>query len=48
MDADRIRALFEDDIRTGRDELGVAARREDGSVKLTYPVPESAWRKMRL
>jgi len=45
-DADRIRALFEDDIRTGRDELGVAARRENDVIRLTYPVAVLAWIKM--
>jgi ubiquinone/menaquinone biosynthesis C-methylase UbiE len=44
-DADRIRALFEEDIQTGQDSLGVAARREDGAIHLTYPVAVLAWRK---
>jgi ubiquinone/menaquinone biosynthesis C-methylase UbiE len=43
-DADKIRAFFEDDSRTGHDELGVAARREDNRIKLTYPVAVFAWR----
>lgn len=45
-DADKIRALFEEDIRSGRDELGVAARYEDGAMKLVYPVAIFAWRKL--
>jgi ubiquinone/menaquinone biosynthesis C-methylase UbiE len=44
-DADRIRALFEEDIQTGQDRLGVAARREDGAIYLTYPVAVLAWQK---
>lgn len=44
-DAERIRALFEEDVRAGRDTLGVAARREDGAVWLTYPVAVVAWEK---
>ncbi len=43
--ADRIRALFENALGTGSGELGVAFRREDGAVKLTYPVAVLAWRK---
>jgi SAM-dependent methyltransferase len=44
-DADRIRALFEADIRAGTDTLGVAARRENGAIQITYPVIVFAWRK---
>jgi SAM-dependent methyltransferase len=44
-DADRIRALFEADIRAGTDTLGVAARREGGAIQITYPVIVFAWRK---
>lgn len=44
-DAERIRALFEEDIHAGRDTLGVAARRENGAVRLTYPVAVLAWEK---
>jgi ubiquinone/menaquinone biosynthesis C-methylase UbiE len=44
-DAERICALFEEDIRAGGDALGVAARREDGAVKITYPVTVFAWSK---
>ncbi|MFZ1939250.1 MAG: methyltransferase domain-containing protein [Terracidiphilus sp.] len=44
-DADRIRALFEADIRAGADTLGVAARREDGLIYLTYPISVITWRK---
>ncbi len=42
-DADRIRALFEEDIEQNSDRLGVAARREEGCVWLTYPVAVLAW-----
>lgn len=44
-DADRIRALFEADIRSGRNSLGVGARRENGAISLTYPVVVLAWQK---
>jgi len=44
-DADRIRALFAADIAAGTDTLGVAARRESGAVRITYPVAVFAWRK---
>ena len=44
-DADRIRALFEADIRAGTDTLGVGARREHGALRLTYPMIVPAWRK---
>ncbi|HEY1900936.1 MAG TPA: methyltransferase domain-containing protein [Terracidiphilus sp.] len=44
-DADKIRALFEEDIQTRQDSLGVAARREDGVILLTYPVAVLAWQK---
>ncbi|MDR3750313.1 MAG: methyltransferase domain-containing protein [Terracidiphilus sp.] len=44
-DGDRIRALFAEDIAAGRDSLGVAARREEGVIRLTYPVAVLAWRK---
>ena len=37
-DAERIHALFDADIRANTDTLGVAARREDGAVVITYPV----------
>jgi hypothetical protein len=43
--AERVRALFEEDIIAGQDALGVAARREDGAVKITYPVTVFAWGK---
>lgn len=42
---ERIRALFAEDIRTGRDALGVAARCEEGAVKITYPVTVFVWSK---
>lgn len=41
----RIRTLFEEDIRSGRDELGVAARHENGAIRLAYPVAVFAWRR---
>jgi SAM-dependent methyltransferase len=44
-DAERIRALFDADIRANTDTLGVAARRENGAVRLTYPIAIFAWRK---
>lgn len=44
-DARRIREMFEEDIRTGQDSLGVAARDENGAIKITYPVAVLAWRK---
>ncbi len=43
-DADRIRALFEADIRAETDTLGVAARRENDAIRLTYPVVVLAWK----
>jgi SAM-dependent methyltransferase len=42
-DADRIRALFNEEIESGSDELGVAARRSDTGVAITYPVSVIAW-----
>ena len=44
-DADKIRALFEEDIQKKTDILGVSASRENGVVKLTYPIAIMAWRK---
>jgi len=44
-DGDRIRGLFAEDITAGRDSLGVAARREEGVIRLSYPVSVLAWRK---
>jgi hypothetical protein len=44
-DADRIRALFDAEILAGSDNLGVAARREAGTVRITYPVVAMAWQK---
>jgi ubiquinone/menaquinone biosynthesis C-methylase UbiE len=43
--ADKIRALFEEDIRKRTDALGVSAARDNGVVKLTYPIAIMAWRK---
>ncbi len=44
-DAERIRALFDADIRAHADTLGVAARRELGKVRITYPIAVFAWTK---
>jgi hypothetical protein len=44
-DADNIRALFEEDIQRNIDALGVCASRENGAVKLTYPIAIMAWKK---
>jgi ubiquinone/menaquinone biosynthesis C-methylase UbiE len=44
-DTDRIRALFDADIRSGGDTLGVTARREEGAIRITYPVVILTWRK---
>ena len=44
-DADKIRALFEEDIQRETDTLGVSASREKGVVKLTYRIAIFAWRK---
>lgn len=44
-DADTIRALFEEDIQKNIDALGVSAARENGVVKLTYPIAIKAWKK---
>ena len=43
-DADRIRALFDEEIEAGTDHVGVMARRLDGTVIITYPVLIAAWR----
>ena len=45
-DADKIRALFEEDIQAHTDTLGVSAAREKASVKLTYPIAIFAWQKL--
>jgi ubiquinone/menaquinone biosynthesis C-methylase UbiE len=42
--ADRIRALFDQEIRSGTDRLGVSARRAEDRVLITYPVLVLAWR----
>jgi ubiquinone/menaquinone biosynthesis C-methylase UbiE len=44
-DAERIRTLFDSEIRANTDTLGVAARREQGNVRITYPIAVFAWRK---
>ncbi len=43
--ADRIRSLFREDIQSGRDRLGVAARFGDSAILLTYPIAVMAWRR---
>lgn len=43
--ADKIRMLFEEDIESQKDRLGVCARREKDRIKLTYPIAVLAWRK---
>jgi ubiquinone/menaquinone biosynthesis C-methylase UbiE len=43
--ADKIRALFEEDIQSQADRLGVSVRREKDRVKLTYPIAVLGWRK---
>jgi ubiquinone/menaquinone biosynthesis C-methylase UbiE len=42
-DEERIRALFEEDVRAGLDSLGVAARRTEAGIVITYPVSVLAW-----
>jgi len=42
-DADRIRALFEDEIQNEKHGLGVEAYRENGAVQIVYPVTVMAW-----
>jgi ubiquinone/menaquinone biosynthesis C-methylase UbiE len=44
-DSERIRALFDADIRANIDTLGVAARRENDAIRITYPIAVFAWRK---
>jgi SAM-dependent methyltransferase len=44
-DAERIRALFDADILAHNDTLGVAARRDESKVRITYPIAVFAWRK---
>jgi ubiquinone/menaquinone biosynthesis C-methylase UbiE len=44
-DADKIRALFEEDIQRETDTLGISVARENDVVKLTYPIAIFAWRK---
>jgi ubiquinone/menaquinone biosynthesis C-methylase UbiE len=43
-DADKIRALFEEDIREGDDRLGVGAHRRNGEVYFHFPIIALAWR----
>lgn len=43
-DAERIRALFDEEVCAGTDRLGVWARRVDGRICITYPVLVFAWR----
>ena len=42
-DDERIRALFDNEIRTGSETLGVIARRTEAGIVITYPVSVLAW-----
>lgn len=44
-DADRIRALFEEDLRCGSNTLGVAARSTSSGIGVMYPVSVAVWAK---
>lgn len=44
-DEKRLRDLFDDDLRSGLNRIGLAARKEDGSLRLSFPVVVLAWRK---
>lgn len=44
-DADRLRTLFDAEVRAGGNNLGVAARRAGKRIEITYPVAIFAWRK---
>jgi ubiquinone/menaquinone biosynthesis C-methylase UbiE len=44
-DANKIRDLFEEDIRAGDDRLGVGAHRRNGEIYFYFPVVALAWRK---
>lgn len=44
-DADKVRALFAEEVQAGTNRLGVAAQRTDGGIQITYPVVTLAWRK---
>lgn len=44
-DADRIRALFEEDLHAGTNHLGVAAHRDEDRIRIAYPVLAMAWHK---
>jgi ubiquinone/menaquinone biosynthesis C-methylase UbiE len=43
-DADRLRTLFDEEVRSGTDHLGVMARRSEAGITITYPVLLLAWR----
>lgn len=43
-DADKIRALFEEDIESGGDRLGVGAHRREGEICFYFPVAAFVWR----
>lgn len=45
-DADKIRALFDEDIRSHTERLGVSAWKDQGRVKFKYPIAIFAWRKI--
>jgi SAM-dependent methyltransferase len=44
-DADKIRALFDDDLQSRKENLGVSAWRDQDRVKFNYPIAIFAWRK---
>ena len=44
-DAEKIRALFAEDVRSGANRLGVAAQNTSEGIQLAYPVILLAWRK---
>jgi ubiquinone/menaquinone biosynthesis C-methylase UbiE len=43
--AEKIRALFAEEVRNGTDRLGVAAASDGGRVRTFYPVAMFAWKK---
>ncbi len=44
-DADKVRALFQQDIETGRDRLGVGAHLRKGTIYFFFPVVALVWRR---
>lgn len=43
--AEKIRALFAEEVQAGTNRLGVAARRAGQGIQIAYPVVVFAWRK---